>query len=427
MTFTISGLAQLKGSTTIGRNPYALGSFSPKLVLDFSTGTYADNAGNTTLSSITTFSRASSATYVDASGVLQTASSGTIRDAHHEWNGSSWVRKGLLLETDAATNFLPYSEDFTEWFINDATYSGGVLTAVTNNARIYENVTFGSAGNHVFWVDLKAGTGTVACIRIISYDTNYTCYFDLSTGTVGTDAGGVGSIFEVGDGIYRCVVTFNSTDVSGVLFVNVCDADGSLNVTTGKTMNMYRAQAEDGDFPSSYISTSGATATRAGETLSVNAAGVPWSTTAMSWVFEGEASWTDNGGVATTLFGRFASGAWWTFFIQTLGSRTGEVYAQVTNAGTTETAEAGPNTAPGYRNTIRAGYRMTTTDLQAVDSGTSGVNQTAVGGTLYDAAANSQVLNIGSDGQNTLYNGTISRLRMWDADVTAANLETGTT
>ena len=50
------------------------------------------------------FARASSATYVDADGVLQTAATNVPRIGHHLWNGSEWVNAGYLHESEARTN-----------------------------------------------------------------------------------------------------------------------------------------------------------------------------------------------------------------------------------------------------------------------------------------------------------------------------------
>jgi hypothetical protein len=149
----------------------------------------------------------------------------------------------------------------------------------------------------------------------------------------------------------------------------------------------------------------------------------------MSWVFEGEASWVDNGSVSEVLmYGQYADAnnnirnA-----ISTAGGNTGRIFPVVENGGVTEAANGPTNTPVGYRNTIKAGMRLTTTDLQAVDAGTSGVNETAVGGSIYDYATNTQDLAIGGRGLAYAYNGTISRLRMWDSDIGASELETETT
>ena len=62
------------------------------------------------LSDITTHTRASSATYIDADGILQTAAINEPRVGHHIWNGSAWVDEGYLHESEARTNLILDSE-----------------------------------------------------------------------------------------------------------------------------------------------------------------------------------------------------------------------------------------------------------------------------------------------------------------------------
>ena len=435
-----------------------------QLDLDFASGTYADNASNTALSSIVTFARSKSATYVDSSGVIQTASSGTIRDAHHEWNGSSWVRKGLLLETDAATNLITYSETIEsgtgQWStatgsaatVQDATAAPdgntqGVKlneTSVTDEFFIFSSPFAASASNICGSIYMKAGERGFGVVQVyVDGGTRHAICVNLSTGAI-TDTDSTGSpsivstgVDDAGNGWYRVWVSLTHT--IGLISLIVMPSDSATPTwvsssaryagTAGSGIYIWGAQLEAGSFPSSYIPTSGATATRAGETLSVNAAGVPWSTTAMSWVFEGEASWIDSGSTSEAiLFGSYVDASNnLNLAISGSGADTGKLLATTETAATVETADGPSNTAAGYRNAVSAGLRHTTTDLQAVDGGTSGTNQTAVGGSIYDYGTNTKALYIGGDNNAWAYNGTIQRLRMWDSDVGASSLETETT
>lgn len=53
-------------------------------------------------------SRASTATYIDSTGTLQTAAAGVARDNHHVYIDGQWVKAGLLLEGQA-TNLVTYA------------------------------------------------------------------------------------------------------------------------------------------------------------------------------------------------------------------------------------------------------------------------------------------------------------------------------
>lgn len=53
-------------------------------------------------------SRASTATYIDSTGTLQTAAAGVARDNHHVYIYGQWVKAGLLLEGQA-TNLVTYA------------------------------------------------------------------------------------------------------------------------------------------------------------------------------------------------------------------------------------------------------------------------------------------------------------------------------
>lgn len=68
------------------------------------------------------------------------------RRGHHVWNGSAWVNEGLLHESEARTNLLPYSEDRTNagWGNTNVTVTDDGTSIVGLSAS---KITFGSGSN----------------------------------------------------------------------------------------------------------------------------------------------------------------------------------------------------------------------------------------------------------------------------------------
>ena len=197
---------------------------------------------------------------------------------------------GLLVE-ESRTNLLTYSEDFSvgAWRYQDAAIddnSGNGYTDPngTNNAfLLYPSVSTTAAfiyrlnpnatkPNNTISVFAKAQNKTW-CFLATQNSPPYGTYFNLSTGTVGTQGSNVqaSSITAVGDGWYKLSVVLSSG--LDVLYFEVfpVDGDGSRSVTANSTDGIYiwGAQLEAGAFPTSYIPTDGATATRSADVASI--------------------------------------------------------------------------------------------------------------------------------------------------------------
>jgi hypothetical protein len=94
------------------------------------------------------------------------------------------------------------------------------------------------------------------------------CWFDVSTGTVGSaTAGFVGSISAIGNGWYRCSMTFTPSAGNqnyGIYIGNTTESTSFAgNGFSGLLVSS--PQLEAGAFATSYIPTVAATATRSGE------------------------------------------------------------------------------------------------------------------------------------------------------------------
>jgi hypothetical protein len=229
---------------------------------------FADNKSlvdAVTGASLVTFTRASSGTYTDSAGVLQTAATDVPRFDHNPTTGESL---GLLVE-EQRTNLLLRSEDFsTTWVRFNVNASSnailapdGTLTAdkltendADNFHRIRQGIASGVTG--VFSVFLKAAERTR--VNLGTSDTNLIAGFDLSAGSV---VSGTGSIEPFGDGWYRCSISATFTTSGPFLLLRnssseFYEGDGISGIY------LWGAQLEVGAFPTSYIPTTTAAATR---------------------------------------------------------------------------------------------------------------------------------------------------------------------
>ena len=214
-------------------------------------------------SDMITFSRASTGTYLDSDGLLKSAAINTPR-VEYDYQGN---RLGLLVE-EARTNLLTYSEDFSnsEW------------SKLPSNGLSSETVT-------------GPFEGTLA-YRFTSVDHNHLLEDRNVTVTAGTtytfsfwgkDAGGAGVpkylIRDVSNS--ADIVKADWPDVSATEFrqqvITFTAPAGCTKVTvsvasySGLQVDFYvwGAQLEAGTFPTSYIPTSGATATRSADVASI--------------------------------------------------------------------------------------------------------------------------------------------------------------
>lgn len=313
------------------------------------------------------------------------------RRGHHVYNGDTWVNKGLLHESEARTNLITYSEDFTNasWAASnssvalDATGPDGLISAYTmsNTATASSQINFQnvsvSSGNNVLSFFAKAGLVNFCTLRTSSFDAagDGLTSFDLLNGSVFSEAANhTATVEDCGNGWYRVAVMFNTvTDVTGNVHIymnadggSVFDPDLGSNGTS--SILIYGAQLEAGSTPSSYIPTSGATVTRAAETLTVPAANLPWPSPVVigeelvtNGTFDTDTDWTKgtgwtiSGGVATHAQ---ASGAG--ALSQTLSLVIGKTYVISANIDTTSDATIS-NSSLGIRNAAGTSNLLTVT------------------------------------------------------------------
>jgi hypothetical protein len=313
--------AQLLGGTS-PLALYAAAGITPQLVADFKGGTYGKASALSTFDGLLEHSRASSATYVDSSGVLQTATSGVARTDHHVYNGTAWVKEGYLHEPEAATNLVTYSQDFTDasWIDTntatlavDATGPDGETSAVTlvdsgatGSGGVYtrNNITADTSTAYTascFMKEDQLSWGLIF-ISAVGPSGNGGCYFDLASGAVGTaDAGFSGTIQAVGNGWYRCAVAFTSNAVTTAgqmrLYVSDGDSDATVDLDGTSSILIYGAQLEQGSVPTSYIPTAGSQVTRAADILTLPIENIPYpEPVVIGEELVNPADWTGNSG-----------------------------------------------------------------------------------------------------------------------------------
>ena len=228
------------------------------------------------------FSRASTGTFFNSSGVLTSAAVNVPR-FDHVLSGGSWVSRGLLVE-EQRTNLAKFSEDFSnaQWVKSqgaitansgaapDGNSSADLLYPATsgNYRAIYDNTV--TTSNMVSIFAKANGKNFISIIKADGSD--IAAWFNLSSGSVGTViAGYTATIQNVGNGWYRCSLYVQTGNFSIIQFC-VNDSDNSISVTKNGTdgVLIWGAQAESGSFPTSYIpSLSSSSTTRSADVCQI--------------------------------------------------------------------------------------------------------------------------------------------------------------
>ena len=238
------------------------------------------------------FTRASTGTYFDASGVLTTAAINGPR-FDHVYNGVSWVSKGLLIE-EARTNSLNYSEDFSNayWSVNttggltvtsNSTVSpDGTTTADTisgapavGGAWIRSSPVSVTTGPYTFSVFVKK-TVSATVFPIIYCNSNagdFGVYANTNTGELVNYVVGVTNKLTTNHGDYWRVQFSGSISSAANLsfYIYPSGTNDMANFSASLTGSQiyWGAQLEAGAFPTSYIPTTTAAVTRSADVCEI--------------------------------------------------------------------------------------------------------------------------------------------------------------
>lgn len=234
-----------------------------------------------TFSEIITFTRATAGTYFDATGTLQTATSGTPR---FDYNPATLAPRGFLVE-EQRTNLFLQSAFASGWSFTNSSFTATTTAPDgTNTGQLLNDSSGASAGYTYQGVNVTNGTVyAFSCYvkpsgRTSVYFQSFTqaggVTFDLiGAGTANVPTGTFSSskIEALSNGWYRCSVLFTAT-ATAANNMGFSTNDGAF---TGDAFYLWGAQVEAGAFPTSYIPTTTATVTRNADQASVNTLS-PW-------------------------------------------------------------------------------------------------------------------------------------------------------
>jgi hypothetical protein len=221
-----------------------------------------------------TFTRASDATYFDADGVLQTAANDTPRFDHDPATGAS---RGLLIE-EARTNLLERSAEFDNAYWSKTSGGTGSAPVVTADVGVAPDGT-----TTADQIDFDRGVGnTTSDFSVIRRSLavpatgDYTQSVWLKAATSG-DIGKQIAIRNVNNGFYTIItltadwVRYTRTENTSLTASRPFEISNRGTFTADNTVSVlaWGAQLEAGAFPTSYIPTTTAAATRSADSAVV--------------------------------------------------------------------------------------------------------------------------------------------------------------
>lgn len=369
----------------------------------------------TTGQNLVTFTRASSGRYVDSDGLIKTATTNAPRFDHNPTTGESL---GLLVE-EQRTNLLLYSACDSNW------PTGGFGTATYNlelsALGLFSGVQIASAGQnwHSIYrtgISLTASTvyaftlfyraGTSGRVRL-TFRNNTTATETVVNGLVGNlsvsaafaGSATITSQYLCSDGLtYVVAGTYTPNNTSADHWYRI----GPDSTTNGQTVIALGGQLEAGAFPTSYIPTTTATATRSADVASITGSNFS------SWYRQDEgtvfASSLSYGATNSNRRIAFATDG-------TTSNRFGFLYNS-SNAPQLVVASAGVITAnpsvalTGANYAIAAAYKLDDYRISAAGSNVSADTSGAL-------PVGISQLSIGSQINSEPINGTIRRLTYW--------------
>ena len=194
----------------------------------------------------------------------------------------------VLLEPQR-TNLALWSEDITNtggWTLNNVTASSNTTTAPNGTTTADTlTATASTASHNIKSVDrlpatytgsIYAKKGTHNFLQIWDGGASQAfANFNLNTGVIGTVGTSVtATITSVGDGWYKCSITYTASGGSAFRYALISSSTAAHNeswtANGTETIFLWGGQTEVGAYPTTYIPTTSATATRVADSFSRN-------------------------------------------------------------------------------------------------------------------------------------------------------------
>lgn len=385
-----------------------------------------------------TFTRASTGSYFNSSGILTSAA---IDAPRFNYNPATLAARGLLLE-ESRTNSLLYSEEFDNVYWNKGNLEGtltansttapdGATTAelyqentVTTGRYITRNNSFTSGLAYTVSVFAKQAPGSTRYAGLVflsgAFGVSATAVFTLSgagsativTAGTGTSA----SIEQCANGWYRCTLTSTATvTTSANIQIRLTNSPSGIAGYTGDGSSgiyIWGVQLEAGASASSYIPTSASTVTRAADSATLS--------TLSNW-------FNSNEGTILGQFDNYATGTRTVVDINNstanesirLRSIATNPYFTVTDGGSDQADLNGGTLVANTSCKFAGAYRVN--DFAACING--GTVQTDTSGTLPTVT---QMI-LGNSASSNILNGHLQKIVYYPRRLSDSELQTATT
>jgi hypothetical protein len=228
-------------------------------------------------------SRASTGTYYDSTGTLQTAA---VDEARYSYNPANLKAEPVLLLEEARTNLFAYSEDFSNaiWSKVGTTIGSNAINGLDGTLSADKVIEDTSTGVHSTRQDATVTIGSdytvsfylkPASTRRVGLILGVPSLSGAVTAIMDTDGslvnGSTIQVTDVGNGWFRVSITKPSIEETTIRFdIRLLPSDSTNVFDTytgdgGTGIHVWGAQLEQGSYPTSYIPTTTTQVTRAAD------------------------------------------------------------------------------------------------------------------------------------------------------------------